>query len=87
MEIQNKLVVEHVFLASVCSCSHVDRQEKRIVQEYCQLNSDTDSCTCGCADKSRDEAPKDRSREKKEQLNATKRVKPIAKVRGIDRLA
>ena len=88
MEIQNKLVVEHVFLASVCSCSHVDRQEKRIVQEYCQLNYDTDSCTCGCADESRDEAPKDRSREKKkEQLNATKQVKPIAKVRRIDRLA
>ena len=37
----------------------------RIVQEYCQLNYDTDSCTCGCADESRDEAPKDRSREKK----------------------
>ena len=66
VEIQNKLVVEHVFLASVhvCSCSHVDRQEKRIVQEYCQLNYDTDSCTCGCADESRDEAPKDRSHEK-----------------------
>ena len=64
-EIQNKLVVEHVFLASVCSCSHVDRQEKRIVQEYCQLNYDTDSC--GCADESRDEAPKDRSREKKKK--------------------
>ena len=71
MEIQNKLVVEHVFLASLYSCSHVDRQEKRIVQEYCQLNYDTDSCTCGCADESRDEAPKDHylwkdpSREKK----------------------
>ena len=85
MEIQNKLVVEHVFLASVCSCSHVDRQEKRIVQEYCQLNYDTVSCTCGCADESRDVAPKDRSREKK--MNATKRVKPIAKVRRMDRLA
>ena len=38
-----------------------------------------------------DEAPKDRSREKKkEQLDATKvskRVKPIPKVRRIDRLA
>ena len=35
------------------------------------------------------EAPKDRSREKKkkEQLDATKRVKPIPKVRRIDRLA
>ena len=71
MEIQNKLVVEHVFLASVlCSCSRVDRQEKRIVQEYCQLNYDTDSCACGCADESRDEAPKDRSREKNERYKA-----------------
>ena len=67
MEIQNKLVVEHVFLASICICSHVDRQEKRIVQEYCQLNYGTDSCTCGCADESRDEAPKDHSREKKKR--------------------
>ena len=69
MEIQNKLVVEHVFLASVllCSCS---RQEKRIVQDNCQLNYDTDSCTCGCADESRDEAPKDRSREKNERYKA-----------------
>ena len=40
-------------------------------------------------DESRDEAPKDRSREekKKEQLDATKWVKPIPKVRRIDRLA
>ena len=30
-----------------------------------ELNYDTDSCTCGCADESRDEAPKDRSRGKK----------------------
>ena len=80
MEIQNKLVVEHVILASVCSCGHVDREEKRIVQRILPVKF---------TDESRDEAPKDRSREKKkkEQLDATKRVKPIPKVRKIDRLA
>ena len=29
VEIQNKLVVEHVFLASVCSCSHIDCEQKK----------------------------------------------------------
>ena len=34
VEIQNKRtrVVERVFLVSLCSCSQVDREEKRIVQ-------------------------------------------------------
>ena len=70
-------------LCTVCSCSHVDREEKikELCKEYCQLNYDTDSC--GCADESRDEAPKDLSREKKKK----KKLDAIPKVRRIDRLA